>query len=101
MNLAVRTERSPASVIPELRRVFREVSPELAGSTFTTMDQVLDDSYGDRRIAARLLQFFGGSALLLCVVGLYVLLAYLVTHRTQELGVRLALGAQKNQLIRW
>jgi predicted permease len=99
MNLAVRTERNPASVIPELRRVFREASPELAGSTFTTMDQVVDDSYGDRRIAARLLQFFAGSALLLCVVGLYGLLAYLVTHRTQELGVRLALGAQKNQLI--
>jgi predicted permease len=99
MNLAVRTERNPTSVIPELRKVFREASPELAGSTYTTMDQVVDDSYGDRRIAARLLQFFAATALLLCVVGLYGLLAYLVTHRTQELGVRLALGAQKNQLM--
>jgi len=58
MNLAVRTERSPGSFIPELRRVLQSASPELAGSTFTTMDQVVDDSYGDHRIAARLLQIF-------------------------------------------
>ena len=99
MNLAVRTEQSPSSFVPELREVLRSNSPELAGSTFTTMDQVVDDSYGDQRTAARLLQFFGGSALLLCVAGLYGLLTYVVTQRTQELGVRLALGAQRGQMI--
>lgn len=99
MNLAVRTERSPGSFVPELREVLRSASPELAGTTFTTMAQVLDDSYGDQRITARLLQIFAGSALLLCITGLYSLLAYLVTQRTQELGIRFALGAQRQQVI--
>jgi hypothetical protein len=63
------------------------------------MDQVVNDSCGDRRVASHLLQLFGGSAFVLCVVGLHGVLPYFVTHRTRELGVRLALAAQKRQLI--
>lgn len=99
MNLVVRTGLEPALVIPELRKVFRGITPELTGSSFTTMEQVVNDSYGDRRMASRLLQLFAGSAFLLCMVGLYGILTYAVTQRTQELGVRLALGAQKADLI--
>jgi putative ABC transport system permease protein len=99
MDLAVRTERSPSSVVPGLRRLMQDASPELATSNFTTMDQVVEDSYGSQQLAARLLEMFGGCALLLCVTGIYGLLAYLVTQRTRELGLRIALGAQSSDVM--
>jgi predicted permease len=99
MNLAVRTERNPNAFIPELRGILASASPELAGSTFKTMDEVVDDSFGDQRMASQLLQLFAGSALLLCVTGLYSTLTYFVTQRTRELGIRFALGAQQHQAI--
>ncbi len=99
MDLAVRTDRNPSSVIPELRELMRQSSPELSDSTFTTMDQVVEDSYGSQQLAARLLIVFGGSALLVCITGIYGLLAYLVAHRTKELGLRIALGAQRGDVM--
>jgi predicted permease len=99
MALAVRTDRSPSSIIPELRNLMPQASPELSDSTFTTMDQIVEDSYGSQQLAARLLIVFGGSALLVCITGIYGLLAYLVAHRTKELGLRIALGAQRGDVM--
>jgi len=99
VELAVRTVEDPAKFIPDLRSVMTEVSPDLKGSVFTTMDQVVEDSMGSQLLAAHLLELFAGSALLVALAGLYGLLSYLVAQRRQELGVRMALGAQRGSII--
>jgi len=99
MDLALRTQSPTSAVIQTLRTSLRDLDVELTHADVKTMDQIVADSYGDQRLAAILLEFFGGAALLLCITGLYGLLSYVVSQRTRELGVRLALGSQRSGLM--
>ncbi len=99
VELVLRSSRSAPSLIPDLNRAMREFSPDLAGSDIRTMDQIVDDAMGSQLLAARLLEALGTLALLVALAGLYSLLTYLTTLRTRELGLRLALGAQREDIL--
>ncbi len=99
MELAIRTQTAPGAMIPELRRVIHRENPDLVAGDFTTMKQAVEDSIGSQRLAARVVGIFGGLALLITVVGLYGLLSYSVAQRTREIGIRMALGADRARVM--
>ncbi len=99
VQILLRSSRDPKDLIPELKHVLAQTSPDLVGTEIRTMDQIVDDAMGSQLLAAHLLETLGGLALLVALAGLYSLLAYLVTLRTRELGLRLALGAQRTDIL--
>ena len=99
MQLAVRTQSAPGAVTTALRRTIQGTTPSLAIGSFTTMSEAVADSIGGQRLAAGVIGTFGGLALLITVVGLYGLLSYSVAQRTQEIGIRMALGADKSRVV--
>ncbi len=98
--IAIRTSVPIANITPDIRDAMAVVDPSLKGSVVETMQQVVNDNIGDQLFAARLLEAFGGCALLVALTGLYGFLAYFVSQRTHDIGVRLALGAQRAS-IQW
>ena len=95
----VRTLRDPSSLVAALPPLLREIDPRLQVLGSYTMEQMVDESLLQERILAQLAGFFSVSALLLAALGLYGVLAYGVACRTREIGIRLAVGANRGEVI--
>jgi putative ABC transport system permease protein len=100
VSLEVWTSGDPGAMLGTVRSIVQGMDPNLPLTGVTTMNQVLDLSLGAARMGALTLAAFGLLALVLAAIGLYGVMAYLVSQRTQEIGVRMALGASAGEVRR-
>jgi putative ABC transport system permease protein len=100
MYLAVRTAAEPTGVLPSVRRHLASLDPNIPLFSVATMDRLLADSLSLPRMMALLMGAFAAASVVLSAIGVYGLMAYTVTLRTQEFGIRMALGAARSDILR-
>jgi putative ABC transport system permease protein len=100
MYFGVRTAGDPAQAISGVRAAIREMDAELPLDAVGTVDALVETSLSQRRYAMLLMAIFAGLALVLAMVGIYGVMSYSVTQATQEIGIRMALGAGRGDVLR-